>query len=49
MRFASGLMSGGRRVGTRESSGFRSVPVGMKLAGGLLPASRCVCTSALTR
>ena len=49
MRFVSGLMSESRRVGTRESNGLRSVPVGMKLAGGLLLASRRICTSTLTR
>ena len=49
MRFASGLMSESRRVGTGESNGLRSVPVGMKLAGGLLLAIRCVCTSGLAR
>ena len=49
MKFASRLLPEGRRVGTGEFRCQRSVPVGRRLAGGLLLQSRNVCTSAPVR
>ena len=46
--FASRLLSEGR-VGTGEFRCRRSVPVGRRLASGLLLQSRNVCTSAPVR